>query len=248
MLKLSKRRDSPNWYARGTFRGVTVDQSLGTSDRWQAETLLSKLQNEIFERQTNGSARVAEGFAGAALRYMESGRERRFVEPLLRHFGDLPIEQIDQQAIDRAATALYPNGSAGTRNRQVYTPVSAILKFAGVTRDVRRLKARGVVRWLTPQEAKRLIAACSPHLRPLVMFLLYTGVRAGEALFCSHPRSRLCLPWVQLSEWPGRSRRCQTELFQHSARSFQEEQAGGAETDAQPFEEIQLCPRQARHG
>jgi hypothetical protein len=62
---------------------------------------------------------------------------------LLRHFGDLPIEQIDQQAIDRAATALYPNGSAGTRNRQVYTPVSAILKFAGVTRDVRRLKARG---------------------------------------------------------------------------------------------------------
>jgi integrase len=115
---------------------------------------------------------------------MESGRERRFVEPLLRHFGDLPIEQIDQQAIDRAATALYPNGSAGTRNRQVYTPVSAILKFAGVTRDVRRLKARGgVVRWLTPEEAKRLIAACSPHLRPLVMFLLYTGARVGEALW-----------------------------------------------------------------
>jgi transposase-like protein len=28
----------------------------------------------------------------------------------------------------------------------------------------------------------------------------------------------------------------------------QEEQAGGAVTDAQAFEEIQLCPRQAHHG
>jgi integrase len=28
-----------------------------------------------------------------------------------------------------------------------------------------------------------LIASCSPHLRPLVMFLLYTGARAGEALW-----------------------------------------------------------------
>ena len=38
----------------------------------------------------------------------------------------------------------------------------------------------------------------------------------------------------------GRSARC--------AGPNQEEQAGGAETDAQAFKEIRLCPRQARHG
>jgi integrase len=184
MLKLSKRRNSPNFYARGTFLKIPVDQSLGTGDRKEAEVLLAKIQNEIFERQTHGPLRVIEGFAAAALRYMKNGGERRFLKPLLLHFGDISVDQMDQQAIDCAATALYPEGSAGTRNRQVYTPVSAILKFAGVTRDVRRLKAPpGRIRWLAEDEAKRLIGACSPHLKPLVMFLLYTGARVGEALW-----------------------------------------------------------------
>lgn len=184
MLKLTKRRRSPNFYARGTFLKVAVDQSLGTGDRRQAEALLARLQNEIFERQTRGPVRTSEEFAAAALRYMEAGGERRFIAPLLLHFGDISVDQIDQQAIDRAASALYPNGSAGTRTRQVYTPVSAILKFAGVARDVRRLKAPpGRIRWLTEDGAQRLIAACSPHLCPLVMFLLYTGARIGEVLW-----------------------------------------------------------------
>jgi integrase len=184
MLKLSKRRNSPNFYARGTFLKVAVEQSLGTGDRKEAEVLLAKIQKDIFERQTCGPVRTSEEFAAAALRYMETGGERRFIAPLLLHFGEISVDQIDQQAIDRAASALYPNGSAGTRNRQVYTPVSAILKFAGVTRDVRRLKAPpGRIRWLAEDEAQRLIAACSPHLRPLMMFLLFTGARLGEALW-----------------------------------------------------------------
>ena len=183
MLKLEKRH-GPNFYARGTHFKITIEQSLGTSDRGQAEKLLAKLQSEIFERHFRGSVSAPEGFAGAAVRYMESGGERRFIAPLLHHFGDMPIDRIDQRAIDRAAAAIRPDGAPATRNRQVYVPVSAILKFAGVTRPVRRLKAPpGIVRWLTPDEAARLIAACSPHLRPLVMFLLYTGARAGEALW-----------------------------------------------------------------
>jgi len=39
------------------------------------------------------------------------------------------------------------------------------------------------VRWLTPEQAERLIAACGDHLRPLVIFLLYTGARIGETLW-----------------------------------------------------------------
>lgn len=185
MLKLTKHKGSPNFYARGTELGVTIEQSLGTNDRGQAERLLAKLRAEIFERHLRGGAAPgSEGFATAALRYMEAGGERRFVAPLLRHFGELPIDEVDQQEIDRAAQALYPNGSSGTRNRQVYAPMSAILKFAGVPRDIRHPKTPpGIVRWLTPDDASRFLAACAPHLRPLVMFLLLTGARIGEALW-----------------------------------------------------------------
>jgi integrase len=184
MLKLQKQRGSPNWYARGTQLGVFVYKSLGTSDKRQAERLLAKLQNEIYEGKTRSSNTAAEGFSAAALRYMEAGAERRFLAPLLSHFGDTPFDKIDQQAIDRAAVSLYPKGSNGTRNRQVYTPVSAILKFSGGTFSVRHLKVRpGVVRWLEPHEAANLLTACALHLRPLVMFMLYTGARAGEAVW-----------------------------------------------------------------
>jgi hypothetical protein len=149
--------------------------------RIEAERLLAKLQSEIFERQLHGgSAPGAEGFAVAAIRYMESGGERRYVAPLLRHFGDLPIDQIDQQMIDIAAAALYPKGGPAPRPRQVYTPISAILHFAGVTRYIRRPRAPpGIVRWLTHDEAARLLGACSPHPRPLVLFLLLSQDRRG---------------------------------------------------------------------
>jgi integrase len=74
--------------------------------------------------------------------------------------------------------------SPSTRNRQVYAPVSAVLKSAGSALRLRRPKPPpGVTRWLTHDEAARLLAACSPHLRPLVRFLLFTGARAAEALW-----------------------------------------------------------------
>ena len=184
MLKPAKRKGSPNFYARGTYLGERVFESLGTSDLGQAERLLAKLQNDIFEKQARGGVQPVEGFVSAATRYMESGGERRFVAPLLLHFGDVPVDRIDQQAIDRGAVAIYPACSPATRNRRVFTPLSAILKFVGVTRNIRRPKAPpGIVRWLTQDESERLVAACSPHLRPLVLFLLHTGARIGESLW-----------------------------------------------------------------
>jgi integrase len=58
------------------------------------------------------------------------------------------------------------------------------LKSAGITLNLRRPKPpASIIRWLTDDEAVRLIEACSPHLRPLVIFMLFTGARAGEALW-----------------------------------------------------------------
>ena len=41
----------------------------------------------------------------------------------------------------------------------------------------------GRTRWLTVDEAEALIAASADHLRPLVVLMLYTGARLGEAMF-----------------------------------------------------------------
>ncbi len=187
MLKLSKRHGSKFWTARGTYLGVKVDRSLRTGDRREADVLLAKIQKEIFDQKSgreSGGAALGPTFAEAVISYVEQGGEKRFLEPLLKHFGELPISKIDQAAINVAAIELYPKCSSSTKNRRVYGPISAVLKSNGVEGKIKRLKnPDGVIRWLTHEEASHLINACSPHMRPLVMFMLYTGARVGEALW-----------------------------------------------------------------
>ncbi|MCL2430174.1 MAG: site-specific integrase [Alphaproteobacteria bacterium] len=133
--------------------------------------------------------RATATFAQAVLSYLEHGGSKRFLELVIEHFGTTPLVKIDQDAIDRGARKLYPNASGATRNRQFYTPVSAVMTHAARRGWCPRLlldrpaSSKERVRWLTPEEAERLIEACSDHMGPLVIFLLYTGARVGEALW-----------------------------------------------------------------
>jgi integrase len=142
----------------------------------------------LIQRSIHGTKATAT-FLEAAVGYLESGGERRFMKRLIDHFGTTPLASIDQAAIDHAAKKLYPTAAAATLNRQIYTPTSAVLKFASTLglcdfRPLRRPKQpKGRVRWITPVEADRLITAGAAHLRPLLIFLLYTGARLSEALY-----------------------------------------------------------------
>ena len=187
-LKLSSYKDSPNWRCRGTVRGITFDRSTKTADREAAEALRIQWESELLERSIHGQ-RATACFPEALVSYLKAGGEKRYCTPLLDHFGETPLVRIDQAALDAAATALKPEAGPATRNRQIYTPMAAILHHAakrGWT-DFRRIERpkepRGRVRWLKPAEAERLIKACAPHLRPLVIFLLGTGARLSEGLY-----------------------------------------------------------------
>jgi integrase len=187
-LKLLRRHGSPNWYVRGTVRGIVVDESTGVADRTIAEEIRAKREWDLLQQSIHG-AKVTATFLEAAVAYMEAGGERRYLKRLVDHFGTRSLASINQAAIDHAAKVLCPNVAPATVNRQVYTPASAILKHAhkrGLVelRHIERPRQpKGRVRWLTPAEADRLVHACSPHMRPLVIFLFYTGARLSEALY-----------------------------------------------------------------
>jgi integrase len=93
---------------------------------------------------------------------MQAGGERTYLAPLIEHFGATSLVKIDQAKVDAAAVALYPDVTSASRNRWVYTPVSAVLRHAGVKFDLHRPKgAEGTKRtaWLKRNEAAALIAA-----------------------------------------------------------------------------------------
>lgn len=179
-----KEGRNPNWIIRGTHLGFRIFRSAKTVDRKLAKQALRAIERDI-ERGAFADTQ-AMTFAAAALSYLRGGGERRFVKPLAEWFKGVSIDKLDQAAIDEAAEKLYPGATQATRNRQVYTPVSAILKHAGRNEPLNRPKGHaGVARtnWMQPAEAERLFAACEDaEFRALLQVLVYTGARLSEAL------------------------------------------------------------------
>ncbi len=134
------------------------------------------------------SQKATVGFRDAALLYVQSGGERRYLNPLIEYFGDRPLASIDQKAIDDAARVLRPTASTSTQNRQVHTPASATLKCAAerglcIYRRIKRpVQIRARTREVTREEANRLIKECSGSLRPFVVTLFFVDVGPGELL------------------------------------------------------------------
>jgi integrase len=187
-LKLVRRPKSPHWVIRGTLRGIRLEESTGTDSKAIAEEIRAKREAEILAESIYGR-RATVTFASAALSYMENGGSARFLEAVIKHFGTTLLAKIDLDAIDRMARKLYPDGCSATRNRQAYTPASAVMRHAArrgwcAPLIIERPEPSSErVRWLTLAEANKLIDACGQHLRPLVIFLLYSGARVGEVLW-----------------------------------------------------------------
>lgn len=187
-LKLFKRSKSSALYIRGTFLGKRVYESTGTSNRKTAEILRARREAEI-EREVQLGRKARSTFAQAAVMYMETGGEARFLGPIISYFGpDTLLKDIDQATVNKAARAIYPDAQPATINRQLITPISAVMRMAADNRlcepsRLRRLPGdKRRLRWLTPEEVERLFDEISePRFKAIVAFLLGTGARPSEA-------------------------------------------------------------------
>ena len=193
---------TPNYEIRGTYLGVRVEQSAGTDERKIALQQLKRLKRQIergeFPGQFAGPApdqanHQVVTFAMAAEAYLLAGGAPQYLGRILELAGERsirhrPIADIDQIAIDNACAALYPDAPATTRNRQFYTPVSAVMKHAGEARKIRRPKGwRGsrATSWLEPDAAFALIDQAyviEPEFGLFCETLLYTGMRLSDPL------------------------------------------------------------------
>ena len=200
-LKLRDPRPpkTPNYEIRGTYLGVHVERTAGTPDKKKASKALRDIKEAIERGEYAAKAEPAveaprpPTFADAALAYLRAGGEGKYISPIIEATGehalrDKPLAEIDQIAIDNAASALYPDAPATTTNRQFYTPVSAVLKRAGIEFQVKRPKGwRGskATAWLEPEQAFPLIDAADeikPEFGLFCITLLYTGMRLGDPI------------------------------------------------------------------
>lgn len=188
-LRPPRKGKTPNWEIRGKYLGIVVERSTGTARKSAAKRQLDNLiaAIECGEYPEKPQAAAGPTFLSAAVGYMKDGGSRRYVKALIERFGETPLAEIDQAAIDTAAFDMHPDVTPVTRNGYVHTPVSAILHHAGVDITVRRprgYKGTPRTRFLLPPDASAIINAANqidPEMGRLLTFLLYTGCRIGEA-------------------------------------------------------------------
>src|SRR5882724_2443 len=197
-LKLRPPRagKTPNFEIRGTHLGVRVETSSGTHKRSLALKQLRKVEECI---EQNGQYPAPEPaahsgqptFLSAANAYMQAGGRRKYVAPLIKHFRERPLSEIDQNTIDAAATAIYPHVSnPATQNCYVYTPVSAILHHAlgdkcPVIRRPKGAKGKIKTDFMWPDDAFAIIAEADKidaEFGLYLRLLIYTGIRKSEGL------------------------------------------------------------------
>ena len=179
------------YYVRGEYLGIRLDHSTGTGEASAARRIIAtwRKQAERGEfRHGNGQDRGPLTFAGAAAAYMRAGGDGQYLEQVLRAWPDRIVTDIDQIALDTLAAELYPTATAATRNRQVYTPVAAVMHRAGIEKRFKRppgWQGKKSTSWLELEQAAMLFAAADDvdvEFGLLCRFLLYTGMRLGEAL------------------------------------------------------------------
>jgi integrase len=192
---IHRRGDSRYWWIETTLsNGQRIRQSTGTENRKEAEALLAKLKLDAF-REAKFGIKPQRTWQEAVVRYL-AGKQHlrsyhsyqgicRTLDPYLK---TLTLNEINGDVIWKIVEDRLKRGNEpATVNRHLAT-IRNLLRMArdewqwiDVIPKVRLLpgeKERD--RWLTYEEADRLVAAASPHFRALIRFALATGCRARE--------------------------------------------------------------------
>ena len=190
-----RRGDSRYWWIATTLpNGQRVRQSAGTENRREANAVLAKLKVEA-HREANFGIKPQRSWQEAVVRYVSSKQHlrsfkdvRRICRRLDPYLGTLQLREITGDVIWRITQGELKRGNQpATVNRYLAT-IRNLLRIARdewqwveVIPKIRLLSGENERdRWLTQEEADRLIAAAAPHLKALIRFALATGCRARE--------------------------------------------------------------------
>jgi integrase len=193
-MSLYKRKDSSQWWVKLTVNGRRIQKSTGTDDRKAAQEYHDRLKAELWE-QTRLGVKPGYLWQDAVVRWLsETEHKASRVDDLShlrwldKHLSGLLLNEINKDKLDSIVKAkLATNARNSTVNRMLAV-VRSILRRASLEWDwlekspkVRLLpEPNRRIRWLTKEEAERLLSELPEHLKAMVRFSLETGLRQAN--------------------------------------------------------------------
>ena len=200
MLQVRKRKDSPYFQIKGTIQlpngTFRVRQSSGTADIKEAELIALKIHKEVLDKYHGKGHSPNYSFRDATIDYVNSKEysddsEQGRIRFLNKHFGSTSLTDINNGMFVSILDRTKPRIKPGYYNR-IRNQLQSIRKYGlqqvgdGQNITLPKIYQRKVEKkkpvFLTYLEQESLINEFNPILKPLIIFLCYTGARVGEAV------------------------------------------------------------------
>lgn len=193
-MSLYKRKDSTHWWIKLSVNGRRLQKSTGTDDRQAAQEYHDRLKAGLWQQSRLG---VKPGYTWqeAVLRWLgetehkASGfSDKKHLRWLDAHLKELRLVDIGRNTLDELVVAKRKTGVAnGTVNRMLALVRSILKKAVNEWEWLDRMpmvrllpEPKRRIRYLTPEEAERLILELPEHLAAMVRFSLETGLRQAN--------------------------------------------------------------------
>lgn len=204
-MSVYKRKDSPYWQINFTFRGRKIQRSSGTASKEEAELIEARERQRLWDEAVHGKAPSITFFEASQRWVDEKADEKRTIardiermEFLCEALDEKPLESIERQDVIQA---LKPKGILKPATINIYLSIVISLqnaafmdwKLTSEKSRIRRLPADNKInRWITPDEAERLIQALPERYHGPVRLSLLTGLRQMNVL-------RMRWEWLNLA-------------------------------------------------
>ncbi len=193
-MSLFKRNGSPYWWIKISHNGRPVQKSTGTTDKAKAQEYHDKLKAQLWDQDRLG-IKPRYSWKDAVVRYLAetTGKATQATDMshlrwLDRYLSDLMLDEINRDLLERIMAKRMTGKVANSTVNRTMEIVRAILRKAAFDWEwldrvprVRMLpEPKRRIRWITRDEADRLIHALPEHLAAMVRFSLETGLRQAN--------------------------------------------------------------------
>lgn len=207
MPNLKKRGDI--WHYSFTVDGIRHRGSSKTSEKRLAEDIAAKHETRVRRAAVHGEEAVLT-FADAVGLYLDAGKDGRFLTPLLKRFDKRLVSSISGPEVRKVARELYPDVVPATLNRQVVTPMRAVINHAADAKkaqpitikrfkEERKMRPAGSSEWLKVfgEAAKKMNM---PETAAIARFMFETAARVSEACRLTWEDVNLQEGWAYLEK------------------------------------------------
>jgi integrase len=193
-MSLFKRKDSPYWWVKLAHNGRRIQRSTGTSDKAKAREYHDKLKASLWDQERLG-IKPGRTWNEAVVRYLaettykasqsDDKVQLRWADKFLN---GVELGSINRNLLDRIMTARQAGGVANSTVNRTMEVIRAVLRRATHEWEwldkaprVRMLpEPKRRVRWITRDQADRLMLELPGHLAAMARFSLETGLRRAN--------------------------------------------------------------------